>query len=137
MVVTMVDTLDEDARKDLERIEEEVAAEAAAAVEDYDAMDEGRSVWLLPFVFWVMTTCLAHGGIFVLVYETAQKRRMRAWRNGRRAGFRCQWASAREGSTPFARTKAQERPTQVVGLFRGLRQFYPPITYNVLLHLSK
>ena len=33
MVVTMVDTLDEDARKDLERIEEE-------AVEDYDAMDE-------------------------------------------------------------------------------------------------
>ena len=40
MVVTMVDTLDEDARKDLERIEEETAAEAAAAVEDYDAMDE-------------------------------------------------------------------------------------------------
>ena len=37
MVVTMVDTLDEDARKDLERIEEEAAAEA---VEDYDAMDE-------------------------------------------------------------------------------------------------
>lgn len=36
MVVTMVDTLDEDARKDLERIEEE----AAASVEDYDAMDE-------------------------------------------------------------------------------------------------
>ena len=36
----MVDTLDEDARKDLERIEEEAAAEAAAAVEDYDAMDE-------------------------------------------------------------------------------------------------
>ena len=34
MVVTMVDTLDEDARKDLERIEEEAAAEAAAAVED-------------------------------------------------------------------------------------------------------
>lgn len=32
----MVDTLDEDARKDLERIEEE----AAASVEDYDAMDE-------------------------------------------------------------------------------------------------
>lgn len=31
MVVTMVDTLDEDARKDLERIEEEAAAEAAAA----------------------------------------------------------------------------------------------------------
>lgn len=29
MVVTMVDTLDEDARKDLERIEEEAAAEAA------------------------------------------------------------------------------------------------------------
>ena len=40
MVITMVDTLDEDARKDLERIEEEVAAEAAAAVEDYDAMGE-------------------------------------------------------------------------------------------------
>ena len=78
-----------------------------------------------------------HGDIFVLVYETAQKRRMRAWRNGRRAGFRCQWASAREGSTPFARTNKQEGPTQVVGLFRGLRQFYPPITYNVLLHLSK
>lgn len=36
----MVDTLDEDARKDLERIEEEAAAEAAASVEDYDAMDE-------------------------------------------------------------------------------------------------
>ena len=33
MVVTMVDTLDEDARKDLERIEEEAAAEAAAAVD--------------------------------------------------------------------------------------------------------
>ena len=31
MVVTMVDTLDEDARKDLERIEEEAAAEAAGA----------------------------------------------------------------------------------------------------------
>mgnify|MGYP001663516652 FL=1 len=43
MVVTMVDTLDEDARKDLERIEEEVAAEAAAAVEDYDAMDEEQA----------------------------------------------------------------------------------------------
>ncbi len=40
MVVTMVDTMDEDARKDLERIEEEAAAEAAAAVEDYDAMGE-------------------------------------------------------------------------------------------------
>ena len=36
----MVDTLDEDARKDLERIEDEAAAEAAASVEDYDAMDE-------------------------------------------------------------------------------------------------
>ena len=36
----MVNTQDEAARKDLERIEEEIAAEATAAVEDYDAMGE-------------------------------------------------------------------------------------------------
>lgn len=36
----MVDTRDEDARKDLERIEEEVAAEATAAAEDFDAMGD-------------------------------------------------------------------------------------------------
>lgn len=34
----MVDTRDEDARKDLERIEEEVAAEAKASAEDFAAM---------------------------------------------------------------------------------------------------
>lgn len=37
-VINMVDTRDEDARKDLERIEEEVAAEARASMEDFDAM---------------------------------------------------------------------------------------------------
>lgn len=36
----MIDTRDEAARKDLERIEEEAAAEAAMSVEDFDAMDE-------------------------------------------------------------------------------------------------
>lgn len=39
----MVNTLDEDARKDLERIEEEAAAEAAAAVEDFDAMGDEQA----------------------------------------------------------------------------------------------
>lgn len=34
----MVDTRDEDARKDLERIEQEAAAEARASMEDFDAM---------------------------------------------------------------------------------------------------
>lgn len=34
----MVDTRDEDARKDLERIEEEVVAEATASIEDFDEM---------------------------------------------------------------------------------------------------
>lgn len=38
MVINMVDTRDQDARKDLERIEEEVAAEARASMEDFDAM---------------------------------------------------------------------------------------------------
>lgn len=36
----MIDTRDEAARKDLERIEEEAAAEAAMSAEDFDAMDE-------------------------------------------------------------------------------------------------
>ena len=39
----MVDTLDEDARKDLERIEEEAAAEAAASVQDFDAMGDEQA----------------------------------------------------------------------------------------------
>lgn len=34
----MVDTRDEDARKDLERIEQETVAEAEMSVEDFDAM---------------------------------------------------------------------------------------------------
>lgn len=34
----MVDTRDADARKDLERIEEETVAEAEASVEDFDAL---------------------------------------------------------------------------------------------------
>ena len=34
----MVDTRDQDARKDLERIEQETVAEATASVEDFDAM---------------------------------------------------------------------------------------------------
>lgn len=34
----MVDTRDQDARKDLERIEQETVAEAEASVEDFDAM---------------------------------------------------------------------------------------------------
>lgn len=43
MVINMVDTRDEDARKDLERIEEEVAAEARASMEDFDAMGDGQA----------------------------------------------------------------------------------------------
>lgn len=40
----MVDTRDEDARKDLERIEQETVAEAQASVEDFDALgDEQRA----------------------------------------------------------------------------------------------
>lgn len=39
----MVDTRDEDARKDLERIEQEAAAEAAASVEDFDAMGDEQA----------------------------------------------------------------------------------------------
>lgn len=39
----MVDTRDEAARKDLERIEEEVAAEAAASAADFDAMGEEQA----------------------------------------------------------------------------------------------
>ena len=34
----MVDTRDQDARKDLERIEQETVAEAEMSVEDFDAM---------------------------------------------------------------------------------------------------
>lgn len=36
MVVTMVDTLDEDARKDLERIEEEAAVDAAETAATFE-----------------------------------------------------------------------------------------------------
>ncbi len=79
---------------------------------------------------------------FVLVYVPARKRRMRAWRNGRRAGFRCQWASAREGSTPFARTIESRK----VGLYKSafnlyvnathFASFFPSIIYNVQVHLA-
>lgn len=39
----MVDTRDEDARKDLERIEQEAAFEAEASVEDFDAMGDEQA----------------------------------------------------------------------------------------------
>lgn len=42
-VFKMVDTRDEDARKDLERIEEEVVAEATASVEDFDEMGKEQA----------------------------------------------------------------------------------------------
>ena len=41
--IIMVDFKDEDARKDLERIEEEVVAEAEASVEDFDALGDEQA----------------------------------------------------------------------------------------------
>ena len=40
----------------------------------------------------------------VLVFSLGSQGPLRAWRNGRRAGFRCQCPQGRGGSTPLART---------------------------------
>ena len=37
------------------------------------------------------------------------------WRNGRRAGFRCQWASARAGSSPVSGTHEREALPSAAG----------------------
>lgn len=39
----MIDTKDQDVRKDLERIEQEAVAEAEASVEDFDAMGDEQA----------------------------------------------------------------------------------------------
>ena len=46
-------------------------------------------------------------GESMLVFHLGSQGPMRAWRNGRRAGFRCQCPQGRGGSSPLIRTKIE------------------------------